>query len=172
MGGAGAGATGRQKSWARGLGRGLVWLFGRPSWEAPPWGRASARGTRRAVASARNQTRNHPGRSLAALAAVILLVGGGVGLRRWWIHRPRPRTVSLRVVVPEPTRIEEKVRPKPLRIEFDDSVAPLDKLDQPVTAGIALEVERGGILAGLRRGEPGGGPEGRTGCGAGSRIGS
>ena len=157
MGGAGAGATGRQKSWARGLGRGLVWLFGRPSWEAPPWGRASARGTRRAVASARNQTRNHPGRSLAALAAVILLVGGGVGLRRWWIHRPRPRTVSLRVVVPEPTRIEEKVRPKPLRIEFDDSVAPLDKLDQPVTAGIALEVERGGILAGLRRGEPGGG---------------
>jgi uncharacterized protein YfaS (alpha-2-macroglobulin family) len=128
-----------------------VFLVGRPSWEAPPWGRASARGVRRVASTARR----HPGPALASLGALLLVIAGGVSIRRWWSHRPRPLTVTLQVVAPEVTRIEEKLRPKPLLIEFDDSVAPLDKIDKPVTSGIALDLERGGILSGLRGGAPG-----------------
>ncbi len=141
----GGGTVGRMARMTRRLGRGLAATFGRPSWSPPPWGRAIGRALQRGGQWARADK----AKALALLASVLLTIGGGVWFMRWWEHRPKPITVAIKVIAPEVTRIEEKIRPKPVRIEFDDSVAPLDKIDKPITAGVTLELKPGGILRGL-----------------------
>jgi len=126
------------------VGRGLAYLFGRPSWNPPPWARALGRGGRRAGGWARAEKP----KALALLLTMLATVGGGVAGMRWWQHRPKPLTVAWHLVVPEVTRIEEKLRPRPLRLEFEDSVAPLDKIDKPVTAGVAFQPAHTGLLGG------------------------
>lgn len=128
--------------------RGLAYLFG--SWNPPPWARGIGRGTGRAGAWARAEKP----KALALLITLVVTVSGGVAAMRWWEHRPKPLTVAWHLVAPEPTRIEEKLHPRPLRLEFEDSVAPLDKIDKPVTSGVAFEPGRTGLLAGVTGGGP------------------
>src|SRR5438128_9052177 len=109
---------------ARRVGRGVAFITGKPSWDAPPWARAVGRTGRRTGAWARAEKP----KAAVLLLTVLATAGGGVAFLRWWEHRPKPLTVAWRLVEPEATRIEEKVRPRPLRIEFDESVAPLDKV--------------------------------------------
>jgi len=135
---------------ARRIGAGISYLLGRPSWDAPPWARAVGRGGRRAVAWMRADKR----KALALLATLLVTAGGGVGLMRWWEHRPKPVTVEWSLVAPEVTRIEEKLHPHPLRVQFEDSVAPLDKIDKAVTAGVSFEAKASGLLAGVRSAPP------------------
>lgn len=127
---------------ARRVGQGLLYLVG--SWNPPPWARAVGRSGGRAGAWARTEKP----KALALLITLVATVGGGVAAMRWWEHRPKPLTVAWHPVAPEPTRIEEKLHPRPLRLEFEDSVAPLDKLDKPVTTGIAFEPGHSGLLGG------------------------
>ncbi|HEY4184728.1 MAG TPA: alpha-2-macroglobulin [Polyangia bacterium] len=134
----------------RGLARGLSYLFGHPAWSPPPWARALGRGGRSTGAWMRAEK----AKAFALLAALALTAGGGAGLLRWWEHRPKPVTVSWQVIAPEVTRIEEKLHPRPLRLEFEDSVAPLDKIDKPVTAGVAFEPRRSGLLSGVTGAAP------------------
>jgi len=133
---------------ARRLGRGLAYLFG--SWSPPPWARAVGRGGGRAGTWARAEKP----KALALLITLVATVGGGVAAMRWWEHRPKPLTVAWHLVAPEPTRLEEKLHPRPLRLEFEDSVAPLDKLDKPVTTGVAFERGHTGLLGGVTGGGP------------------
>jgi len=133
---------------ARRAGRGLAYLFG--SWSPPPWARAVGRGGGRAGAWARAEKP----KALVLLLTVVATVGGGVAAMRWWEHRPKPLTVAWHLVEPEPTHLEEKLHPRPLRLEFEDSVAPLDKLDKPITSGVVFEAGRTGLLAGVTRGGP------------------
>jgi uncharacterized protein YfaS (alpha-2-macroglobulin family) len=136
----------------RGIVRGLAFLLGRPalSWDAPPWARAVGRGGRRTGAWMRTEKL----KAGVLLAAVALTAGGGVALVRWWEHRPKPLTVAWHLVEPDPTRIEEKLHPHPLRLEFEDSVAPLDKLDKSITAGVSFEPQTTGILGGMTGAPP------------------
>ena len=127
---------------ARRVGQGLAYLFG--SWTPPPWARAGGRGGGRAGAWARAEKP----KALALLLTMVATVGGGVAAMRWWQHRPKPLTVAWQLVAPEATRLEEKLHPRPLRLEFEDSVAPLDKLDKPITTGVAFEPAHTGLLGG------------------------
>jgi len=129
----------------RKIGGGLAFVVGRPSWDAPPWARALGRGGARAGAWARA---NRP-KALAVLVMVLLNAGGGVALVRWWRHRPKPITVEWSITAPDATRIEDKPRPRPLHIEFESSVAPLDKLDKVITTGLSFEQQSTGILGGV-----------------------
>ena len=139
---------GKSKSVGRRVGRGLAYLFG--AWSPPPWARAVGRGVGRGGAWARAEKP----KALALLLTMVATVGGGVAAMRWWHHRPKPLTVAWHLVAPEPTRLEEKLHPRPLRLEFEDSVAPLDKIDKPVTAGVAFEPAHTGLLGGVRGGGP------------------
>lgn len=129
------------------IARGLAFILGRPavSWDAPPWARAVGRSGRRTGAWMRAEKL----KAGVLLAVVAMTTGGGIALLRWWEHRPKPLTVAWRLVEPEPTRIEEKLHPRPLRLEFEDSVAPLDKVDKPITAGVSFEAQRTGIFGGV-----------------------
>jgi len=138
------------RRYGRRVGRGLAYLFGRPGWSPPPWARALGRGGR----STGTWIRAEKPKALALLATVALTVVGGVWMMRWWEHRPKPLTVAWQVTAPEATRLEEKLHPRPLRLEFDDSVAPLDKIDKPIVSGIAFEPRRSGLLAGVTSAAP------------------
>src|SRR5690349_18668283 len=106
-------------TFARGLRRFFVLLFGRWTWEAPGWlawiGRQVARGWRAIVA--------HPVR--AALAALILIgVGSGAA---WYYTRPKPHYATFEVTEPGLTEYNANgiAAIKPLTIVFSESVAPL-----------------------------------------------
>jgi hypothetical protein len=146
----GEGRSGLGQRAIRGIGRGLAFILGRPAWDAPPWARAVGRGGRRTGAWMRAEKL----KAAVLLAAVAATAGGGVALQRWWAHRPKPLTVAWRLVEPDPTRIEEKLHPRPLRLEFEESVAPLDKVDKPITTGVSFEPRTTGLLGGVTGASP------------------
>ena len=94
--GQGEGITGLTGRVLRRMGRGLGYVVGRPSWEAPPWARALGRQGLRVS----GWMRAKKPQALALLLLVLLNVGGGVALVRWWRHRPKPVTVEWQVVAP------------------------------------------------------------------------
>lgn len=119
---------------AQAIRRALAFLFGRLSYVPPDWVRSVGDGAGR---SARWLAAR---RGLAvALAAVLALgsVGGVMGLR-WYRNRPRPATVEVVVTPPPVTPIADKIQPRPLIIDFDRSVAPLEKVGKTVAAGVAI----------------------------------
>src|SRR4051812_2210253 len=112
--------------------RALVLLFGRWTWQAPPWlawgGRQVARGGRWLTA--------HPARA-GLLALVLLLAGGGAA---WDLTRPKPHYVTYTVTAPGLTEYNANgiAAIQPLTIVFTESVAPLKQIKTAVTAGIDL----------------------------------
>jgi uncharacterized protein YfaS (alpha-2-macroglobulin family) len=117
--------------------RALRFLFGSVSWQPPPW--LARLGT--GLGGAGRWLRANRGRSLAVAVALVLLAGGGAFLGRWYLHRPRPSLVAVTVTPPGPTPMptDDKLRPRPLVIDFDVSVAPLKQIGKVITAGAALD---------------------------------
>jgi alpha-2-macroglobulin len=107
-----------------------VAVFGRWEWRAPGWaswtGAQTARG-RRHFAAHRRQT--------ALSVALALMAAGGYV---WYSTRPQPYRVTYTVRNPALTTYDEKGMPKidVVTIEFSDSVAPLERMDKEVAAGI------------------------------------
>ena len=117
--------------------RALWFLFGKWSWEPPAWLSAIGRG----LAGGGRWIREHRARSLAVGLALLLLLGGGGLLGRWYLHRPRPAVVKVIVTPPGPTPVpvDDKLRPRPLVVEFDASVAPLKQIGKVITVGATLD---------------------------------
>ncbi|MDH5360322.1 MAG: MG2 domain-containing protein, partial [Gammaproteobacteria bacterium] len=62
-----------------------------------------------------------------------------VALLVWYLLQPGAETVRVYVAAPGVTNLQaEKPRPDPLQLEFGDSVAKLNQIGKPVTAGITL----------------------------------
>ncbi|CAN5358644.1 hypothetical protein BH09VER1_BH09VER1_29090 [soil metagenome] len=103
----------------------VVSVIGDVKWQPPQWASRLARHRRK------------------LLIALPVLCATGYGLYagwQWYEHLPKPETVAATVRPPGVTPIvDDKLVPEPLRIAFEKSVAPLDKLDKPVTSGVKLE---------------------------------
>src|SRR3954471_24643279 len=99
--------------------RALRFLFGEFSSEPPPWVGALGGGARRGA----GWVKENRARAVAVFGALVLLAGGGALLRRWYLHLPRPVLVKVTVTPPGLTPIEEKIRPRPLLVDFEASVA-------------------------------------------------
>src|SRR5688500_4367057 len=117
--------------------RALRFLFGKLSWEPPRWLAAAGRG----LAGGGRWVRDHRARALAVGLAFLLLAGGSGLLGRWYLNRPKPAVVNVIVTPPGPTPapVDEKLRPRPLVVEFDASVAPLKQIGKVITSGATLE---------------------------------
>ena len=113
-------------------------VFGKVSWNAPPWaqwtGARAAAGGRTAAA--------YPQRTGIVLALLIALLAGGFYGYKWWQARPKPVEVTVTTQNPPRTPIENEDEadrgPRPLMVKFAQSAAPLAMVDKEVTAGIAI----------------------------------
>lgn len=103
-------------------------LFGSIEWYAPDWLRFCGRRLRAAGQALVAGARAHPGRSAGVAAVFIALIGGGVGAWRWYESRPKPELVRYEIAAPARTCYEcEPVgAPRPLRVRFSASVAPIE----------------------------------------------
>jgi uncharacterized protein YfaS (alpha-2-macroglobulin family) len=110
----------------------LASVFGRWTWQAPPWlawiGRTIARAGRALVA--------HPLR--AGLLALTILIAGGA--TAWYLTRPKPHYVTYTVAEPGLTEYNANgiSSIKPLVIVFSESAAPLKQIKTAVTSGIDM----------------------------------
>lgn len=111
-------------AWMRGVGALIASLFGKLA--GPVWGFIKAR----------------PKTFILGLLAVILLCGVSLTGYVWWKSRPHPVEVSFSVTAPALTQYgaeDEGARaPKPVFIEFGESVATLAASGKEVASGVSL----------------------------------
>ena len=127
--------TGAGRRILNGIGRGLAVLFGKPSWDAPPW----ARFIGGKVAAAGRWSLGHKG---AASVLVLAIAGLGIGGRygyRWYQNRPKPLTIEVSTSAPGLTPLDDPSRIDPLVIEFGGSAAPLKSIGKAVTPPITMK---------------------------------
>ena len=113
-------------------------IFGKLSWNAPPWaqwtGAKATAGGRAAVAN--------PQRTGLLLVLLVALLAGGFYGYRWWQSRPKPIEVSVAAANPARTPIENEDEtnrgPRPLVVTFGQSAVPLAMVDKEVTTGILI----------------------------------
>ncbi|WKE65535.1 MG2 domain-containing protein [Gallaecimonas kandeliae] len=102
----------------------LFQLFGSPQWQAPPWWQ---------------WCRAHKGKALAGLLALLLMAAAAWGGWYWYQHRPQPQLLHFSVEAPALTDYhKDKAVVAPLTLAFSASVAPLDAIGKPVSAGVSL----------------------------------
>jgi uncharacterized protein YfaS (alpha-2-macroglobulin family) len=106
----------------------LALLLGNFSWNRPPW-----------LTRTTSTIRAH--RLLAACVVLItaLAASGGWWSWRWYQRQPKPHRV---VVTADPisvTPMAKELRPGPLVVRFDSSVAKLEQIGKPLALGVRLE---------------------------------
>jgi uncharacterized protein YfaS (alpha-2-macroglobulin family) len=116
----------------------LTRVFGELRWNPPPWAAALGRAVSHAARGAAGKARQHPKRLALFVGALVLLVFAADAGYRWYERRPKPVTYSFDATSPMPTRIEDVPQPGPVSLRFDGSVARLEAIGKPVTAGITL----------------------------------
>jgi uncharacterized protein YfaS (alpha-2-macroglobulin family) len=79
-------------------------------------------------------------RRLTALwvAGIVTFSAGTAWTYEWYRHLPPPRTVSVAVDDLPVTTLEKVLHPPEIRVEFGDSVAPLERIGRRVTSGVTL----------------------------------
>lgn len=111
-------------------------LFGKPSWQSPKW----------LSYVCQNITHFYRTQKLLAISLFILLIAA-IGGYYWYQFLPKPEQISAVITPPAITPIAEKLEPLPLTIRFGleqtkqlqpVSVAPLENVGKPVTAGIQI----------------------------------
>jgi alpha-2-macroglobulin len=107
-------------------------VFGHVQWQMPAWIPWTARHLRDAV---RYLTADR--RRLLAAALVFVTATGALA---WYKLRPRPHYVAYTVTVPKLTEYDENgiASISPLTVAFDESAAPLDKINKQLISGIQV----------------------------------
>lgn len=107
-------------------------IFGEWHWSPPPWARFLDRQRR-------------TGRFWAVVALVLVVAGGGYGVRRYLDSLPKPDYVTVTVVEPEPTPLEKDARPNPLRVVFSAAAAPLERIGKDVATDFTVTPAVAGV---------------------------
>ena len=108
-------------------------------WRPPYWLRALIPALGRLLASSGRKIQAYPRQFATALVAIAILGAGGFYGWHWYSNLPQPHTVRYNVQAPSLTDYtQQPVVIDTLRIQFNESVAPLQAINQPVSEGISL----------------------------------
>ncbi|MFP2928884.1 alpha-2-macroglobulin [Pyxidicoccus sp. 3LG] len=113
-------------------------MFGELRWTPPAWAAALGGAGARAARRCGGWIRQHPKQLALYLGALVLLVVGADAGYRWYENRPKPVSYTLSATSPPLTKIEDVPTPAPVYVHFTGSVARLEAIGKPVTAGITL----------------------------------
>ncbi|GMT49635.1 MAG: hypothetical protein IEMM0008_1174 [bacterium] len=82
-----------------------------------------------------------PKKHLLVFGLPVLIMASGFSLYYWYQSLPKPNTLTAKVIKPGLTRLAKKIRPKPLKIKFYESAAPLKQVGKPILKGIRIKPE-------------------------------
>lgn len=106
----------------------IIPLTGQISWQPPAW-----------IHQAKAKVKAHPRRSLFILAFLILGLATLWSYNHGWFRRNIPG-VAVLVRPPEISPVDsEGIHPQPVIVEFNGSVAPMDKIGKTVAENITLD---------------------------------
>ncbi len=127
-------------SGAPGESSGLLFnLFGRLSWDPPPYLRVIGRGVAFPFRQIAAWRRRSP-RVFRATVATVFLLATVAGAGFYWHHsQPQPERVGIRLTAPAPMALEEDAEIPPLLLEFDGSAARLEDVGKTLKQAIVLE---------------------------------
>jgi len=124
----------------------MVWarlvqsVFGAWIWEAPRWLHWVKHAAVNLARPASNWAHRHPRAGGAAVLGILVLAIGGHMAWRWYQLLPKPEFAGFAVTAPSRTRIEdENVKPDPMTVRFDRSVAPLALAGKPLPDGVTMQ---------------------------------
>ncbi|MCK9797568.1 alpha-2-macroglobulin [Pseudomonas sp. MAFF 302030] len=108
-------------------------------WRPPYWLRALIPALGRGLSAVGRKIQAYPRQFAAAVATLAVLGGAGLYGWHWYTNLPQPHTVTYSVQAPSLTDYtRQPLAIDSLRIQFRESVAPLEAINQTVTAGITL----------------------------------
>ncbi|WP_163870334.1 alpha-2-macroglobulin [Myxococcus eversor] len=120
-------------------------LFGELRWTPPTWAVALGLALARFARALFGWVRRNPKRIALSVVALCLLVVGADAGYRWYQSRPQPVRYSLSATSPSLTPLDDGTpRWDSVHVRFTGSVAPLEAIGKPVTAGITLKPEHPG----------------------------
>src|ERR1700761_8910140 len=93
----------------------LSLFLGEFSWQPPLWLLGGGR-------LLRDWARAHRRASAIIVTLVAILSVGTWKIRDWYLHRPQPETVSVKVIAPGLPQLVKDAKPEPLIVRFDSSV--------------------------------------------------
>lgn len=105
----------------------LALFVGRFAWQAPLWLRKTGRAFNRLGLWCQKHTKA----AISLLVALIIIIAAGIYGGHWYVNRPKPYMVAYKVTAPE-------LNAPALTVRFNDSVAPLNMVNQPVATGVTL----------------------------------
>jgi alpha-2-macroglobulin len=113
----------------------LRYTFGDVAWSPPDWVRSLNAGADSLRARARANPQAFTHTLLIGVSTLLILV---IGIQVWR-HWPRPVETAFAVDAPPATNLAaDSVRPQPLRVRFEESVAPLKTVGTVIRSGVQL----------------------------------
>jgi alpha-2-macroglobulin len=107
-------------------------LFGRLSWNPPPW-------LSKIIQAARDFHRAWPRLTTSLVIGVLFLSGGGAWSWHWYQQRPKPHRVTVKVAPIPVTKLDKELKFPALVLSFSESAAALPDLKKPSLQGVRLE---------------------------------
>jgi uncharacterized protein YfaS (alpha-2-macroglobulin family) len=115
-------------------------LIGDVQWLAPGWLRGLGNAAGFFAMAFSSWVRSDMRRAAIAGGVGLALIAGGVAGKAWYDRLPKPHEVTVEVVTPDPTPVDQpNAKPDPLMIKFSESAATLAGVGKDVTTGIEVE---------------------------------
>lgn len=122
----------------------FLWLslvFGKFSWTPPKWIKTFGKqisNTRRKLVS---WTRSHKKTAFGLIIGFICIIASVVTAYLWYLSRPLPVKFRFKITPPSVTKLEDVLKPDPVILNFNGSVARLEYVGKAVSEGISIAPE-------------------------------
>lgn len=122
----------------KGIGKLVSRLTGEFSWAPPQWLNKVAEKFKASQEKPRAWISKNKKLAQSLLVIVCSIIIVGTGFYVWYQSRPQPTKLIATITAPQPTKLQEVIKPDPVRIHFSGSAARLNQVGKEVTDGIQI----------------------------------